>query len=278
MQSKLSFGSVACRASTAESHHRAIERTILAMREKYAEPLSLEDLADIAAISPFHFDRVFRQIIGIPPCQFLSTIRIEAAKRLLLTTQFSVTDVCFEVGYNSLGTFISRFTQLVGLPPRRLRLLAESIEEFTPDMLCGGGDAACDESYDGGVSGQIEAPVSFDGLICVGLFPTPIPQCQPRGCALLTSPGPYHITPLPEGRHFLFAAAFPWVDDPMTFLLPDSASMYVGVSKEALMSGGRAESRRDVTLRPVELSDPPILVALPFLLGKRMTLESASAV
>src|ERR1044072_6247332 len=107
----------ASRPDTIASHYRAVERVILAMRERLDEALTLEDLAEVAIISPFYFDRIFRQITGIPPCQFLSALRMEAAKRLLLTSSLSVTDVCFEVGYNSLGTFTTRFTQLVGLPP-----------------------------------------------------------------------------------------------------------------------------------------------------------------
>ncbi|MGN6756561.1 MAG: helix-turn-helix domain-containing protein, partial [Thermomicrobiales bacterium] len=101
-----------------------IERVVAVMRAQPGEPLRLSDLAEIAALSPFHFARTFRQVTSIPPGEFLAALRLAQAKRLLLTTDLRVTDICCEVGANSLGTFTSRFTQQVGLPPARLRQLA----------------------------------------------------------------------------------------------------------------------------------------------------------
>src|SRR5262249_28546352 len=106
---------------TAEFHQNAVERVIKVMREHLAEPLSLGDMADEACLSPYYFNRVFHRSIGLPPCEFLAALRLDAAKKLLLTTDLSVTDVCFTVGYNALGSFTSRFTQQVGLSPRHLR-------------------------------------------------------------------------------------------------------------------------------------------------------------
>src|ERR1043166_9194315 len=112
------------RPATIASHHEAVERVIRIMHDRLDEPLTLQEMSKIAYISPFHFNRIFRHVTGIPPNQFLYALRLETAKRLLLTTDTSVTDVCFDVGYNSLGTFIRRFTGLVGLSPSRFRSLA----------------------------------------------------------------------------------------------------------------------------------------------------------
>src|SRR5438552_3162102 len=103
-----------CRPDTLSHRNRAVERVIQMMHERLDEPLCLRTLARIAFLSPYHFHRIFRQITGIPPSQFLTALRLQTAKGLLLTTPRSVTDVCFDVGYNSLGSFITRFTQLVG--------------------------------------------------------------------------------------------------------------------------------------------------------------------
>ncbi len=97
---------------------QAVERAIQAMHTHLQERLTLEDLASTAYLSPSHFHRVFCRLIGIPPGEFLSALRFQAARRLLLTTPLSVTDICFEVGYTSTGSFTSRFTHLVGLSPR----------------------------------------------------------------------------------------------------------------------------------------------------------------
>src|SRR5437763_3941434 len=108
-------------------HRRAVERVIAAMRERPGEPLTLETMGKIAGLSPHHFNRVFRRVTGVPPRRFLGALRLEAAKQLLLTTPLSVTEVCFEVGYGSVGTFTTRFTQLVGVPPGELRRLAAAL-------------------------------------------------------------------------------------------------------------------------------------------------------
>jgi transcriptional regulator GlxA family with amidase domain len=102
-------------SGTTDLHRIAAERVVREMRQRLGDSLTLDEMAEIAMMSPYHFNRVFRRLTGIPPSQFLGALRLEAAKRLLLTSERSVTEICFEVGYNSLGTFTTRFNQLVGL-------------------------------------------------------------------------------------------------------------------------------------------------------------------
>jgi len=91
-----------------------------AIHARYAEPLRLDQLAREAALSPFHFLRIFREAFGQTPHQYLTRVRIEAAKRLLLADA-PVTDVCFEVGFQSLGSFSTLFARRVGAPPSAFR-------------------------------------------------------------------------------------------------------------------------------------------------------------
>jgi AraC-like DNA-binding protein len=260
----------ACQASTAASHFKAVERVITAMRERLDEPLSLEDLASIAIISPYHFDRIFRQTVGIPPCQFLSALRIWSAKKLLLTTCLSVTDVCFEVGYNSLGTFITRFTQLVGLSPRRLRRLAKEAALMEIDQLNHRDGRETSESRPGsGITGLVSGNENIDGPTFVGFFPAPIPQGRPLACALLTRPGFYHIPFVEDGIYYAMAAAFPWSEYPKALFLMESGEMRLATSARAtVVKNGRVETGADLVLRPAQLTDPPILVTLPLLLSE----------
>src|SRR6266581_6816726 len=81
-----------CRRShTAVMRHQAVQRAIATMQERYMDHLTLQEIADSAQLSPFHFDRVFRSMIGVSPSVFLAAIRMKEAKRLLLTTKRSVT-------------------------------------------------------------------------------------------------------------------------------------------------------------------------------------------
>jgi AraC-like DNA-binding protein len=88
---------------------------------EYAQPLDVEALARDAHMSPGHFSREFRQAYGESPYSYLMTRRIERAMALLRRGDLNVTEVCFEVGCSSLGTFSTRFTELVGMPPSAYR-------------------------------------------------------------------------------------------------------------------------------------------------------------
>ena len=84
---------------------------------EYAQPLNVEALARDAHMSAGHLSRQFRLAYGESPYSYLMTRRIERAMALLRRGDLSVTEVCFEVGCSSLGTFSTRFTELVGVPP-----------------------------------------------------------------------------------------------------------------------------------------------------------------
>jgi len=83
----------------------------------YAEPLSLEQLAAVAGLSKWHFHRLFRATYGLSPAAYVSQRRVERAQDLLRATNLTVTEVCHAVGFSSLGSFSSRFRELVGETP-----------------------------------------------------------------------------------------------------------------------------------------------------------------
>ena len=91
------------------------------MDREYMRPLDVDEIARAALMSPAHFSRKFRAAYGETPYAYLMTRRIERAKALLRRGEMSVSEVCWEVGCRSLGSFSARFTELVGETPTAYR-------------------------------------------------------------------------------------------------------------------------------------------------------------
>jgi AraC-like DNA-binding protein len=102
------------------------------MDREYAQPLDVEALARGAHMSAGHFSRAFRLAYGESPYSYLMTRRIERAMALLRRGDLTVTEVCFAVGCASLGTFTTRFTELVGVPPGTYRQTAGAMAGMPP--------------------------------------------------------------------------------------------------------------------------------------------------
>ena len=100
---------------------RRLRRARDQMDREYAQPLDVAALARTALMSQAHFSRKFREAYAETPYSYLMTRRIERAKALLRRGDRSVTDVCFEVGWSSLGSFSARFTEVVGESPSDYR-------------------------------------------------------------------------------------------------------------------------------------------------------------
>ncbi|MCP3959073.1 MAG: helix-turn-helix transcriptional regulator [bacterium] len=258
--------------STIASHRAAVERVIRTMRERMSEELSLEEMADVALMSTYHFNRTFRQLTGIPPSQFLSALRLEAAKRLLLTTGRSVTDICYEVGYNSLGTFTTRFTQLVGLPPGQLRRLSEAFTGASAEELLTLSQSP-QEATGPAITGRIEGDSSVSGLLFLGLFEKPIPQERPLSCAILAQPGPYRIEIPGDGDFFVFAAGLAHIEKPLDYLMCGGSIRGLAHAGPLSVHDGEVTGDADMTLEPPKLLNPPLLVTLPLLIDERLARE-----
>jgi AraC-like DNA-binding protein len=87
----------------------------------FNERISLADAAALAGLSPFYFHRLFADTFNETPHEFVTRLRIDHAKKLLLAGNHSVTDICFDAGYESLGSFSTRFHSLTGFSPAAFR-------------------------------------------------------------------------------------------------------------------------------------------------------------
>ena len=248
------------RDSTLRSHYESVERVITAMRGQLDQPMTLRELARIGFASPYHFNRTFRQITGVPPLQFLYALRLEAAKRMLTETQKKVIDICYEVGYSSVGTFTRRFADVLGVSPVRFRKLTGYLTRSSPHTPVNG-MSSIRPQLGASVTGCITVPSNFRGVVAVGLFTTRIPQGKPVSCTVVQNNGMYELEGAPEGEFYLFAVGLK---------KPSDASVYFDY-ETALRAGGQriritCNSVLGITslhLRPPTPFDPPLLLVLP---------------
>lgn len=257
------------RPNTHSSRHEAVQRVIEVMREQIADPLSLDDMARVAMFSPYHFHRVFRIVTGVPPARFLTALRMAEACRLLLTTQMRVTDVCFEVGFGSPGTFTTRFGRLVGAPPQQLRTLADRhAGERMSKLAC---EANCLEvDHDGRVTGWIGTPAGYECVVMLGIFSGEFPDGFPVECAVIRAPGPFTIGGI-GGACEALAVGFPVTASVLEAVLLHPSRHLVGTlsaSELAAASGDGGTARLE--MRASSPVDPPVVLAAPLLLAEQI--------
>ncbi|MEH1099503.1 helix-turn-helix transcriptional regulator [Micromonospora sp. CPCC 205561] len=211
-----------------------------------SEELSVEDMARIALLSKFHFTRVFQRFTGISPARFLSAVRLQAAKRLLTSTDLTVADISVRVGYNSVGTFSTRFTRSVGLSPTAFRRLGG----LAPVMFTRPRPTLANT-----ITGTVRGTAPR-GPIFMGVFPHRIPEGTPVNCTVLDEPGPYRFTGIPNGTWHVLCHAVS--GHPLELRHEDVAVATAG----PITVYGNRTYRLDPQLLPVSKLDPPVLIAL----------------
>src|SRR3984957_5979855 len=231
----------------------AVDEAVSCIWERYGDPLSLADMAHSAMLSRFHFARVFKEQTGVSPGRFLAAVRIYRAKRMLVTGTMSVAGVSSAVGYGSLGSFTSHFTDSVGISPSRFRHASHHDRVSACAMLP---DSPVPE---GAAMGTIRLPEGYAvARVYVGIFDTRILQRRPHAATLLDVTSqrthPYWLPRVPDGRWFLHAVAVADTDEPEPW------------TQRHLLVGGGGQVRSTlgaITLRPRSLTDLPTLLALP---------------
>lgn len=233
---------------------RAVLRAIATMHDRLGEQLTIDDLAQAAIFSKFHFSRVFQRVTGLSPGRFLSAVRLQEAKRLLAETTLPVTEISVRVGYSSVGTFSSRFKGSVGVSPTKYRQLGRVVPQISA--------VRPDDTKRPAVRGTIWSPVQ-DRPVFAGLFPDRIQQGHPVRCTVLRGPGPYVIKDVPLGAWHLLAQSTAFDGTRVYGSVPvRGEDLCIGSHGPIVIRPETVTTTADIRLRPIGRLDPPVLLAL----------------
>lgn len=247
--------------------HSEIDEVIAYIHKHIYDPLPLSRLAKHVAYSPYHFSRIFKERIGLSPLYYVSSVRLQKAKDLLLQSNLTVRDIALEIGQQSLGTFTTRFTERVGVSPSQFRNSTDhassffsslqQIQSWIPENINA-------EPY-GQVEGFVQATEQFEGVILIGLFPKPIPEGLPIHGTLLSSLGYFSFADVKPGTYYLMATTISWGTNSTDILLPQSTLRTRSRNPIVVNKASRVPFQQ-VMLYPPRLDDPPILISLPLLM------------
>ncbi|WP_326695982.1 AraC family transcriptional regulator [Streptomyces sp. NBC_01754] len=243
---------------TTTTAEQAVRRVVRYMQDNLGQDLTVDDLARTALFSKFHFTRLFQEATGTSPGRFLSALRIQEAKRLLVNSDFSVADISGRVGYSSVGTFSSRFKACVGLSPRAYRELGGTSPKL-PAPVTGPSSVAHSLSLRGRV---LFPPGTAPGRVFVGLFPSCVRQGRPARWTVLDGPGAFVLKDAPGGTWYVLFHSVPHGHEGELFGRPARGLLSVGRHGPVTVHPDALPRPAEITLRPQDILDPPILIAL----------------
>lgn len=252
-----------------DEHTGAVQQVIQYMKEHLDEPMTTQQLADLAGYSSFHFSRVFKRVTGISVRQYLSALRVESGKTELLKRPSLLVKIGMTIGLSSPGTFNTRFKQFVGLSPKRFRSTSESLHQYVNQYENKPLSWAEEELNDlPRIHCQIEAPENFRGMIYVGVFPRPVPDQKPiSGTAVNLRNRACILTRIPAGTYYVLAAGIPWSLNPRDYYLLNNSLR--GKLDNPVHIDETTDLSVKITLREPLPYDPPIVVNLPLLLFEK---------
>jgi AraC-like DNA-binding protein len=245
-------------ADGSEVDAELIAKVIRQMKKPVNGTVTLDEWAEYATIGKFELIAAFKRLTGIPPMTFHNAEKLEIAKRLLVFEKMSVTDVCFEIGFESIGSFVSKFSQCVGIPPgsyAREMCASGFAKAFVAAML-GGRHAIVSRGPYRKLA--FERPVAFRRhSVIAALFTRPFP-CRMPVAWRFVSPASSKTAIESDFDGYCLAASMP--------LFPKLAELVnfrpALIGREQMHAGGGEVC---VRLRFPTVFDPPITLAVPAL-------------
>lgn len=252
--------------SNAQIH--AVVHAIEYMKKHLDEEITSEKLASLVGYSHYHFSRLFKEITGVSPRRYLSALRIESGKKILVdASSSSILKTLLLIGFRSMGTFSTKFKQFVGLSPKQFQVHTDDLYQFINQFEYQDKLEPIKVSPPV-VSCHLEVPKSFKGLIFIGLFPRPMPDQKPiAGAAITHNQADCVFSSVPLGTYYVLAAALPLSFHPKDYFLLDKSLR--GKSDHSIEVTEMTEAEVRIALREPLPYDPPILINLPQLLFEK---------
>jgi AraC-like DNA-binding protein len=242
-----------------------VRRAVETIYQRHGEPLYLDELAEGAMVSKFHFLRLFSRVTGVTPGRFLGAVRLQEAKRLLLTSSLNVADISAQVGYSSTGTFTRRFTKSVGLSPTEYRRLTRQGWSVPNTARAAGRPRSAGPGQGAVVTGRTRAEGELHSQIYVGVFESAILQGPAVSWDVIGHGEPFTLASVPAGTWYVHAVANSSCA-PITPLLDQAADPPIlGATVGPVTLGPGSTTGVDLTMRPLGWARPPILLVLPSL-------------
>ncbi|QFT32214.1 HTH-type transcriptional activator RhaS [Labrenzia sp. THAF82] len=216
---------------------RVVRAFIERFRTQMGEPMTLQDLAEETGCSTFGVIRAFRRLTGVTPMRYLSILRLYEAKKMLLQSDFSVIRICYEVGYESLGSFNNRFKALTGVTPTGLRAIRDTLDPVDLLPKCRRDNA---ENFQICATVQFKARDYYAKLEDFRLSPT--------------------IQPPASGR-IMVAFAVPWSSDINALLLPEQVLRTDPIEG---LNASKCTHVSQLDLRSSHEFDPPVLPIIAY--------------
>ena len=213
------------------------------------------------------FLRVFKRLTGTTPVRFLQSHRIDQAKRLLARPDISIANICYDLGYESVGTFARTFNELVGVSPSSFRRLVSQVKNWEMGWFLNElQGVVLRTGLTREIPGFLSATQATAALTFVGLFGSAIPTNELLAGTVIVGQGRFNLS---VGVHdkplFVLAASFEADATPFDTLFPDADRILVA---STILSPQITKTLAPITLqlRPMSCFDPAIVYALPGLL------------
>lgn len=217
------------------------------------DEITIEEISEHFGYSKFHFSREFKKSTGFSAADYLSSLKIESAKKEFLEHKRSITDSSFDAGFSSLGTFSTTFTKKTGMSPPEYKDQVETLYDLTEHCRSGKDEIGnrIDKKHSSN-DNRLKVTIHYSendrsGITFIGLFNSAIPNHKPvTGIALITRTS-HEFFNIPDGKYYVLACSIEKSFNPLHYFILDNCLR--GRGKDVLHFPDDSNQKIDIYLR-----------------------------